>query len=429
MNPFVNPPFLLCPRCKEKYFGILGIQEFGYHRRCAKCNYPKPQKMSTFFPLPEVNKTIIYLDQNILSGMVKSLHPDRRKSIDSFYFEAFKQLDRLSKFQLIVCPDSEYHESESIFSSYPDEHKRVYELLSHGISYYDTWTILRFEMSEQLQKWLKSQPMGETDIPTQRVVHGKINTWQERLLITVNSKRMEMAKNEIARSKSDTFKILQGLFAKWEADAGKNFNHWYRDEISQWPALVINAFNDHQKTMANAISGEINAPLSILPTPLYIMFYEISDTIWQKSSNQEEYKKKLGEFMVSASFEKVPFVRIFSMIMATFGSRISSGNMNKENLEPSMFNDAMMVSTILPFCDAIFLEKQMAGFLRDNPLKKSLANMPKIFSLSNKSAFLDYLYQLESSASTDHLAAVKEVYGENWPTPFTSVLKEYKSKK
>lgn len=170
MNPFVSPPFWPCPQCQENHFGVIGIHEFGYYRRCAKCGYPKPPEQSAFFPLPPVKKTVIYLDQCILSGMVKSLHPDRRKKIDPFYFEAFKQLDRLSKLQLIVCPDSEYHESESIFSSFPAEHKRVYELLSHGISYNDTWTVLRFQLSEQLQKWLNSQPMGETDLLTVRKV-------------------------------------------------------------------------------------------------------------------------------------------------------------------------------------------------------------------------------------------------------------------
>lgn len=424
LNPFVNAPYWDCPKCKEPYFGVLGIGEFHYTRRCAKCGHPKGTEPSASYPLPDLKKTVIYLDQCILSSMIKSLHPDRENKPDPFYLEAFKLLDRLSKLQLIVCPDSEFHEDESIFSMYPAEHKRVYELLSHGISYRDRWTILRFEIHEQLDRWLASKPMGETDLEAQRLVHGKINGWQERLIISVNSQRMENAKGQIRDTKSATFEILKEALNRWQTEADKKFDYWYREELSQWPLSIVDGYKKQYERMFKVIAGQ-GDPLELLPTPFFSIFTEISETLKRKTKSDQEYKEKLNQFMTSDCFEKVPFVRIFSMLMATIAARISSGHMKKEKVEASVYNDIMMISSLLPFCDAIFLEKQMAGFLRDNPLAKVIGKMPRVFSLSNKEEFLEYLRCLEKAASVEHIAAVTEVYGKDWGTPYTSVLKEY----
>lgn len=81
-------------------------------------------------------------------------------------------------------------------------------------------------------------------------------------------------------------------------------------------------------------------------------------------------------------------------------------------------------STLLPFCDAIFLEKQIAGFMNEKSLNATLNKMPQIYSLANKGEFLLYLDKIENEASSDHLNAVKEVYGTDWGKPFCKVLKD-----
>lgn len=433
LNPFVNEPFIKCPKCHEIFFGVIGIGigigEFGYSRRCAKCNYPTPPESSFFVPLPKVKKTVIYLDQCILSSMVKSIHPDIKPKSDAFPREAFELLDRLSKLQLIVCPDSQFHEEESIFSRTPDEHKRVFELLSHGVSYSDMWSIFRLEVHEQLRNWLESKEMGQTNIPRERVVRGKIDEWQERLLITVNSKRMEMAKPSLQKTKDTVFSDMTPVFARWERESGKNFDFWYEQELSHWPFSISDGYNEYLKQMMNAMSGGSIEPILNGPPAFYSTFKDITDHLNKKIENQEERKNKLDAFMSTTCLEKVPFIRIYTSLMAAIATKISSGGMKKENIEPSFFNDILMISSLLPFCDAIFLERQMAGFLRDAPLNRIIDRMPKIFSSANKDEFLEYLRSIEKNASSEHLQAVREVYGPDWGQPFTSVLEEYRTKR
>lgn len=363
----------------------------------------------------------------MISNMVKALHPTANKEIDPFYFKAFQKLDRLSKLQLIVCPDSEFHEDESIFSKYPKEHKRVYELLSHGISYEDRWTILRFEVAEHLDNWLLGRPAWDTSYTVHDFIHGNINAWQGRILITVNSQRMEMAKEGLKNVKNKTFEILKDVFDRWQSERGKNFDYWYQGELSQWKWNIVDGYKKQFRIMVEAMAGVGNHdPLSIFPTPFYLIFDEVSKKLHEKFPIQEEYNQKLNEFLESKSLENVPFMRILSMIMAQLAHRISSGNMNKDKIKASFYTDATMVATLLPFFDAIFLEKQMAGFLKDNPLKTAISRMPKIFSLANQNDFLAYLDEIEKSASKEHLDAVKEVYGEDWGQPYETILNEFK---
>jgi len=70
-----------------------------YVRRCIKCWFDQS------FPLPALNKRIIYLDQFVISNMMKELDPSN-KNTNGFYRSLFERLDRLSKLQLLVCPES-----------------------------------------------------------------------------------------------------------------------------------------------------------------------------------------------------------------------------------------------------------------------------------------------------------------------------------
>lgn len=428
LNPLVNSPYLKCPKCSEQYFGVLSIGKYSYSRRCAKCGYPTANDPSESFPLPELKKTVIYLDQFVVSNMVKSLHPDLKKEVPEFYLKAFEKLDRLSKLQLIVCPDSEFHEDESLFSMFPKEHKRVYEQLSHGVSYWDMWTIFRFEVLEHLTKWLDGRDTGETEFTSRRFTHGEIDTWQERLIISVNTERTHL-KSQIREDKSKTFDLFKLALTRWSTEKGKDFNYWYAEELSQWKWLLVDSYKKQINDMINYMfAPAAGNPSALFPTTFYLTFKEIMDQLKRRTKSQSEYEEKLNQFLDSKSVEKVPYIRIISMIFATVAHRLSSGNMKVEKIKQSFFTDANLAATLLPFCNAIFLEKQMAGFLRDAPLKNVLKEMPRVFSLSSQDEFLDYLDGLERSASQDHKNAVQEVYGSDWGRAYTTILYDEKER-
>ena len=108
VKEFVSPPFWTCPDCGHQgTFGVLMVCDRHYVRRCINCWFDQR------LPLPEIRKRIIYLDQFVISNMMKELDP-AHKHAQGFYQSLFERLDRLSKLQLIVCPDSPIQDHESV---------------------------------------------------------------------------------------------------------------------------------------------------------------------------------------------------------------------------------------------------------------------------------------------------------------------------
>lgn len=111
----------------------------GYSKECIKCGHEKG------FSFPSIKKKIIYLDQFVISNLIKLLdksHPSHaRIKADSFWTDLFTKLELASKSQAIVCPDSFYHKDESLVGSIDFKlMKRLYEHFSSGKTW--LWQIL-----------------------------------------------------------------------------------------------------------------------------------------------------------------------------------------------------------------------------------------------------------------------------------------------
>ena len=124
-----------CPYCGCKSgFAVLLVSGQNYTRKCGTCG------KSAQFDLPPLSKKVIYLDQFALSNMAKELDSSsaskRQHYHSNFYLELFKQLDRLGKLQLIICPQSNIHFSESVVAGgdYP-KIRAVNGLLSRGAKF------------------------------------------------------------------------------------------------------------------------------------------------------------------------------------------------------------------------------------------------------------------------------------------------------
>jgi hypothetical protein len=165
---FVSPPYITCPKCGKKAFGVLTIASRHYSRRCKECLYPTSPEPAAVFTLPELHKRVIYIDQFAISEMMKSLNPKtkahQKGALDDFWTALFERLDSLCKLQLAICPDSLYHMNESLLSPYYEPLKRMYELLSNGVTFYDKATIERFQIYDHAKNWILGTPERKVDL-------------------------------------------------------------------------------------------------------------------------------------------------------------------------------------------------------------------------------------------------------------------------
>ena len=77
-----------------------------------------------------------------------------------------------------------------------------------------------------------------------------------------------------------------------------------------------------------------------------------------------------------------------------------------------MVNDIDIIGVLLPYCDAMFVDKECAEILKQ--IKNKINFSTKIYSLNNKNEFIDYLNEIEKKTPKSHFEKVYEVYGKKW---------------
>jgi hypothetical protein len=86
-----------------------------------------------------------------------------------------------------------------------------------------------------------------------------------------------------------------------------------------------------------------------------------------------------------------------------------------------MSNDIKVVSSLMPYCDAMLVDNECRAMLANIPKAHALGYPTTVFSPAMGTEFLDYLRAIESQAPPEHLAEVHSVYGDSWPTPFLNM--------
>jgi len=418
---FISSPFIKCPKCKKSdSFGVLMITGQHYTRRCRECWFTES------YDLPELRKKIIYLDQFVISHMMKAINHrlGKTKKVGPFWLKLFERLDRLVKLQLIICPDSTFHRNESLLSHY-QALKRMYEHLSGGVTFYDPLTIRRFQIAEYFKQFVKGETQPELTIEAKNVIHGHINEWQDRIRVSVDFKIRDDEIEQIKKSREKIHESLVEVFKRWQSEKNKKFEDWFIEEGLAFGRTILQRYINHLTKLHYWSIGKLNVTAE---ETLDLVMNEKSSLIsnllmYLPKTNEQRISeanfKKVAGFLLSKEMLNIPTVRINALLWASFAHQSAHGG-RKKPPNMGMVNDIEMVSTLLPYCDAIFVDREMYGLSALSYVKKDLEGRykTKIFSPINKKEFLEYLDDIENKASPSHLQKVKEVYGEDWPTAF-----------
>lgn len=104
----------------------------------------------------------------------------------------------------------------------------------------------------------------------------------------------------------------------------------------------------------------------------------------------------------------MPFNRVAAALYATVAKK--APHQNKLPTK-GFFIDVDMISCLLPYCDAMFLDVECWSYLSELKRSGRLSYDARVFSLRNKEEFADYLEELSVVASPDHRHLVSEIYG------------------
>jgi len=413
---FISPPYIECPSCGQHSFGILQIYETHYTRRCKECFFPRTTPYGkdrvASFRLPKLNKKIIYIDQFAISNMMKAVSPKNEfsRTLDKFWAGLFYKLHKLCRLQLIICPESPFHQYESILSSFYEPLKKMYKSLSSGIIFHETDDIKALQIYEHARNWIREKEDEKIKLDVQSIIKGKINGWTSKFIIIGNFPVEQRWVDELRALRGESTEELKKVFQRWQTEKHKTFSEWFEEEAMSYGRIVLRLYYEKRFNLLQVKLGVIEPTIfNLMPSSSQMIVEAIYSAFENQGVESNKLKDKTVDYLKSPSLKNVPFIKINSMLWAALARKAATGRKKPPN--QGMANDISLVSMFLPYCDAMFIDNECRGYLLEEPLFSELDFGTKLFSQNNKSEFIEYLDDIKSSASEEHLDKVKEVYG------------------
>jgi hypothetical protein len=345
----------------------------------------------------------------------------REGRVDAFWRTLYEKLDHLSKLHLIVCPDSRVHEEESLIHPQFEAMRRTYEQLSHGVTFQDSDVIERFQVVLQALQWLEGGGDKSPELARDRVVQGNLNAWLDPLSVSIRSRVTAEMIEALRAYRDETYEGTQQLFEKWRQEKETQFATWFEREIEAYGQSVLRVYGERVRWLAEVHDGVREPSIEdIQHPPAVVLVTMIQSDFEQKGLAPEEALRRTCEYLRSPTLRNVPTLRIHAMLWAAIARKAAAG----QRRPPSRgtVNDVKVISTVLPYCDAVFLDNEMRGYLQEEPLRSNLRYGKRVFSQNSREEFLKYLDDLRQQAPGSHIALVNEVYGREWTKPFMEIL-------
>lgn len=328
--------------------------------------------------------------------MTKALHPDSRAKYepgnpatqDGFWREAFAKLDRLHKLQLAVCPASTVHRSESLLDSRLTESLRtLYEHLAGEVEFHSPDEIRPAQIVTAFEAHItgESPAYGERD----QALRGRIDEWLDTLRISVDMGWTETERTDARRLRDRRNHQMQSFY---EAIAGEP------------EARDFDGYLERETTGAEGFLAS------------YTMRIMLTRCLERNGVRQEEWEEEVANFAGSDELRGIPVLQIWAALLAAYAVEISTGRGGRPT--PGLYFDLIGISSFLPYCDAIFIDRECSRWLSVAQSHGQIDWPTHVFTIDSREAFLAYLDEIESGAPAGHHELVEAVYGAERLEPF-----------
>lgn len=413
---FVSPPFRACGRCGAAALGVLSVAPRGLQRECLECGAREAEE------LPAVQKRVLYLDQNVISNIAMLLDATSdahaRVQADSFWKDFYGALSRAVNLQLVACPDSIHHHIESATSSDPSHGslRDVFRHFSAGCSFRGHTEIVAHQAAAML---VASLGGGAPEYPDRAsVIDGDLTGWNERHRIDVRFRRTKEFVDGLREQRADERDAWKRIADRWKASS-QAFDEIRRAEAMAYGPAIFRSWWDYQRKLLSPEA--LLDPALVFPPEAAYVIVQLLEVLRHRGADDGAQFKSLSAFLASESLAAIPYLRWKSGLYAALARRFQSGQ--KRIPSGGTFTDVQMIASLLPYSDAMFLDKEMASLLDEEPLRSEVAEHGvTILSLRDRDAALDYLRGLEARVTPEHVARVKSVYGEQCLEPWMGLV-------
>jgi hypothetical protein len=419
IRSLIGPPYIECPNCKKPAFGVISVNSGSYDRRCRECHFKNDG-----IPLWPTEKKVIYIDQFAISNMAKALN-DKMKghenaAADPLWLKLFEALERVCKLQLAICPDSTAHRDESLVSAYFAPLKRMYEQLSHGVSFDAPETIDQRQLSEASGAWIRGkQPTFNLD--AQRVTSSGLHDWQPRYIISVQmTYPPDMV--EAIRKARDTVRTKVAEAFEYYQKGPKDFDYWIKHESRHGGQAILEGKLLYERSILRMAKEGNFSFEGVYRCNGNTRFDVIAENFMDSDVKQEDVLAKVTEFVSTDSFNAIPSNAIETLMWAGIAFQAANGRVRVPSR--GMISDISVISSLLPYCDAMLIDNECRELVAKAPARFRPPYPTKLFSTNTSDEFLAYLKEIEDTADEAVLHSAKELYGPDGPKPFMDMYKD-----
>jgi len=378
--------------------------------------------------LPKLRKKIIYLDQFVFSNFTKMLSSNApghsRANAEPFWREVFGSLGVLCQMQLVVCPDSTEHHDESLISPFYEELKHTYEHFSTGISF----TRPAIIQNEQLMVAFSAHLNGRKpafDLGPERGTSGRLHGWDDRIFVTVDA-TLSGYKQAIQQGRRQAHSNLARIFKEWQK-GGETFREAFEREKAVFSAEIVKAYEKDRQTLMLVLGGQLPASFeNFLGSEHGSLVQELAYIAKITGLSPDQATEAVKSFFQSGAINETPSNIIGASMWASLAIQAAAGQ--KTLPDEGMVTDISIVSALLPYCDAMFVDRKCRSLLI-LPKSHELPYPCRVFSMANKDEFLQYLRDIRDRATPDHIALLQEVYGPSVLEPPKSIHRVGEKKK
>jgi len=385
-----------CPSCGQVgHYGNVNVGDNLLNRGCRSCG-------KWFrYPLPELKKEIIYLDQFFLS------HAFRKQ--ERPFVEAVERIKELAARQLLVCPYSSVHTDETHLWRH-EQQEELYEFIkqtARGHKFRQSYEIKQNQLIASFDVF-RNQAPSAIEINERDAFHENIHKWDDYFWIDLRPILGDL--EAMRQGKSAAIAALVGLFPDWaklttsfQEDVAEEARGYGRSLMEQYLKMVASVAEDF---------------MNYLHSPIDASYVE---TLLHYDSNTMEIELRLqrvSEFLSSEYFANVPNVKVSCELFAVLRKMVKNGSYtNPENAKrklAGLFYDSECISVFGPYCDAIFIDRAMKTWCDDPDAKGLSLYNTKTFSANDWDSFHAYLDLIEGNETEEITRSLKLVYPERY---------------
>ena len=307
-------------------------------------------------------------------------------------------------------------------SSFYKSLKHTYEHFSGGVTFLDSETIRQRQVARIAERWLKKET-ATFDFDAEEISSGRLHEWSGRIFITVDG-ILPGTVDRLRTSRCKTHEGLQEVFAQWQRDK-KSFKEVFAAEKSGYREKLIASYREHSLKRAlipaQIMRGQMPSLDEILPSMAETQMFSLQHLFQVHPVDKNQSIEMLREFLVSGAIDEAPFSVIEAAMYASLSRKAASGQKRMPNQGTA--NDFEIVSTLLPYCDAMFMDNECSALWHDIPKSHKLPYPCRMFSRNTGTEFIRYLTDIRDSVTAEHLKLVEEVYGPDPLKPQQSIYK------